>query len=801
MKKLLQKTFLKHLPYPPLWRRGVRGEVLLIFFLFLFSCSNTKYLPPGEELYTGADVKIISEESIPEKNRIHSELDGVLRPQPNQNIFGIFRPSLRIYNLAGEPRRETGGIRRWIREKLGEPPVLLSEVSPTTNMRLIINRLENNGIFDPEVSYEIIRINRKASVQYFATVSRPYQIRQINLPKGDDELRKQIRAAHENSLLEPGGQYNLQKLVEERERIDRHLKNRGFFYFNPDFIIFRVDSTVGTREVEISINVKEDIPRNARRVYVIRDVVVNTGYTLEELVEGEAPSDTLNVHGLKILHGDMIIHPDVIRRAVFLRTGERYNRSHHEITLNHLMGLGTFQYANIRFNDVSQAEEQGVMDAVILLTPQPKKSLRLELRAVSKSNNFAGPGLNANFRNRNAFNGAELFILNFRSAYETQISGVQRGLNSYELGVTGEIQIPKFIAPFNVNPDRPIRFIPRTRIMGGYSLLDRVQFFRLNSFNLSFGYLWSESLSRKHEFNPISLNYVMLGNTSPQFDTILARNPILRRSFEQQFIFGSIYTYTYNDQLKEERMHNFFFMANLDLAGNTLYAFHRLTRDDRPTEDSPFTIAEIPFAQYARTELDFRYYIKTGPKSRIATRLITGAGIAYGNATTMPYVKQFFIGGVNSIRAFQVRSIGPGTYRAPLAEEGQRNFFFDQTGDLRLEGNLEYRFPIFAIVRGAVFLDAGNIWTVRENVDLSSNGEPEGQFKINTFHQEIAVGSGFGLRFDASFFVLRFDLGIPLRKPFIPQPEERWVIDEIDFGDPLWRRQNLVLNIAIGYPF
>ncbi|HET6244430.1 MAG: BamA/TamA family outer membrane protein [Bacteroidetes bacterium] len=782
-----------------LWKsKSTYKSVCFILLVLIFnSCSNTRFLAEGEELYTGAEIKVISDDDIPNKSELINEMKSVVRPEPNTTLFGILRPKLSIYNLVGEPKKEKGA-RSWIRNKFGEAPVLFSDVPITTNIQILINRLENFGHFTPQVTYEIKRKNKKASVEYKATIQKPYTIRSISYPTGNQELELRIRQDNENRP-QPGEPYNLTRLKTERTRIDSLLKNMGFFYFNPDYIIFRVDSTVGNREVDIFVEVKKDIPANARISFEIKNVIINTNYSLDEEQKTALDVDTTHINGMIIYDRNNDFRPVIFARTVFLRPGETYSRRNHEVTISHLMGLGTFQFVNVRFIDLNAQGDTGKLNAVINLTPIQKRAIRLELSAISKSNNFAGPGASLNYRNRNLLRGAELFIVNLSGNYETLISGRQRGLNSYELGINTELQVPRFIAPFNFNKDRPMNFIPRTRMLLGYQMLNRVQFFWLNSFNTSFGYIWNESKVKRHELNPISLSYVRLGNESDQFREILQRNPILRRSFENQLIFGSTYSFIYNDQILEEKKHNYHFRLNLDIAGNTMHLGQLVFREEAPTEEKPYLVLGIPYSQYARSDVDVRYYYRTAPKSRIVVRLVAGSGYAYGNARTLPYIKQFFIGGANSIRAFLPRSLGPGTYRTSVSDtipfERGTLLYFDQTGDIKLESNLEFRFPIIGFLRGAVFLDAGNVWTFRENPNT-----PGGQFNFNKFYNEIAIGTGFGFRADVEFFVLRLDLGIPLREPFQPI-DNRWVIHLIDFGSPQYRRQSLVLNIAIGYPF
>jgi outer membrane protein insertion porin family len=767
--------------------------LIILSLLIISGCSNTRYLAEGQELFTGAKVEIKSEEEIQNKKSLTSELQNIIRPKPNASFLGL-KIRLWIYNIAGEPVKEKG-LRVWVRNKLGEVPVLLSDVNPSSVSRLMVNRLENRGHFFTEVTFEVQREKRrKVQVHYLAETGRAYTYKNISFPEETSVLTKAIVQTKAGTLLKAGEPYDLNVLMNERERIDSLLKNIGFFFFSPDYILFRVDSMVGERQVNISVQVKPDIPSNAKRKYTMGTILMDTHFSIDREVDLEAVFDTLNLNGLQIIDRENTYDPKVLERSVFLKNGEVYSRARHQITLNHLMGLGIFKFANIRFVEENTGPESGVLNAYIQLTPLHKKSLRLELRAVSKSNNFAGPGLNASFRNRNAFRGAELFILNFKSGYETQISGTHRGVNSIELGATAEVQIPRYIIPF-YDPigDRPVRYIPRTRVLFGFQVLKRVQFFNLNSFNASYGYLWSESIDKKHELNVIQLNYVSLGRTSEEFERILERNPILRRSFEQQLIIGSHYNYTINDQLKEQRIHNNFFNFNIDVAGNSVHLVQNIVKEEPATEERPHSIAGVAYSQFSRVDVDYRHYYRPSPKTRLVGRFMAGVGAPYGNSRTLPYVKQFFSGGTNSIRAFQARSIGPGTYRNP--EVRDRGFFFDQTGDIKLEANLEHRFDMISILKGAFFIDAGNIWTIRENPDV-----PGGNFQWDEFYNEIAVGAGTGIRIDASFFVLRLDLAMPLRKPFL-QPDERWAINQINFGDPAWRSQNLVLNIAIGYPF
>ncbi|MBA3900586.1 MAG: hypothetical protein H0X62_10310, partial [Bacteroidetes bacterium] len=289
--------------------------LIIISGFFLSGCGNTRFLAPGQELYTGAEIIIDAEEKIPNESALQNELDNVLRPDPNTTILGL-RPNLWIYNIVGEPRKQTGGFRRWVRKNMGEAPVLLSEVSPQSNIRLLQNRLESNGYFDPELSFDIIRKNQRASVNYKIEINSPYLIKHVAFPKGDAALEKSIRDISGKSLIKPGKPYNLEVFIEERRRIDEHLKNAGFFYFNPDFLIFRVDTTVGTREVNVFVDLKRDMPNNGRRIYQFRNIYVDTDFSLDAVDAELALTDTIAIDGLFILSRTQDIDASVFQRTV-----------------------------------------------------------------------------------------------------------------------------------------------------------------------------------------------------------------------------------------------------------------------------------------------------------------------------------------------------------------------------------------------------------------------------------------------------------------------------------------------------
>jgi outer membrane protein insertion porin family len=743
-------------------------------------CSNTAYLAQGEKLYTGAEVNIEAKNTIPDKGVLENQLDQIAKPEPNGKLFGLFRLKLWLYNV---------GI---FKESLGEPPVLLNDVAPDRIAERMRMLLENKGYFWADVRYTVDESEHTADIQYNITVQQPYRINSIVVKKDSSMLAEAIRSAMKETGLSAGEVYDMEKLKQERERIDDALKDKGYFHFSPDFIVFQADSTAGNKTIDLSLQIKRDIPVEATRVYTIGNIYIYSGYSLNRDSVTISPGDTVSFDDCNYIDLDKKFGPDAIVRCVFFRKGAVYSRNDHNLTLNRLMNLGVFKFVNIRF---TVGDSAGVprLEPHIYLTPLSMSNIRLELQGVSKSNNVAGPVFNSSYRNRNLFGGAELFTLSFEIGYEMPVGGGQSGGNSFEIGTRAELDLPKFLAPFRFESVSSL-FVPRTRNVLGLRLLHRLQYYQLFSVDASFGYSWKTSASTEHNFNPFSVTFAHLTNTSQSFDELLSANPLLRKSFEEQFIIGQNYSFTYNSQLEKDRKNHLYFKGSVDLSGNLLHLLQWPFTKEAATPEAPYTLFKTAYSEYYKIDIDVRHYFNNATQSAsLASRLIAGIGVAYGNSATLPYVKQFYIGGSNSVRAFVARGLGPGSYKIPDTVAAKS--FIDQAGDIKLEANTEYRFPIVSILKGAFFVDAGNIWLLR-----GDPSRPGGTFSGKTFLDEVAVGTGFGLRLDLSFFVLRFDLAFPLRIPSL-QDGDRWVVKHINFGNPTWRSDNLTYNIAIGYPY
>jgi outer membrane protein assembly factor BamA len=641
------------------------------------------------------------------------------------------------------------------------------------------------------VIFDTTTKNKRTAALFTVRPGVQYIIDTVNFPKDSSELSTAIRSVTRRSSLRRGRAYDLDIIKSERLRIDSRLKQKGYFFFSENYLIAKVDSTVGNNKVNIYLQVKPETPPQARHPYRIGDVIIYADYNLA--------SDTSFSKSKAILYDSFYVvdplkkfNPRMYKRNIRFHPGDLYNRNDHNLTLSRLVSLGVYKFVKARFEEVDTVNDRR-LNAFYYLSPNNKLSANAQISALTKSNNSSGTDLTLSLKNRNAFRSAEQLSLSGFLGLETQIAG-QQNVGTIRYGANLDLVIPRVIGPFKFG--RNSDFVPTTNINLGYEFFRRTDQYTLNSYKTSFGWVWKSAITNEHQFNLISINYVLPSNITPQFQAGLDTNITLARSIERQFIIGSTYNYNYSTQAKpNNKRHNFYFNGNVDFSGNII----GILSGASVANGKEKKIFNTPFSQYIRGEAELRHYLAIGRPRRertnqLVSRIIIGAGYGYGNSTSMPFIKQFFIGGTNSIRAYRARSLGPGTYYAGNASL-IKTYLPDQPGDIKVEANTELRFKIASIVRGALFVDAGNIYTVRN--DSARTGS---QFNSNTFLNQLAVGTGVGLRFDLSFLVLRIDAAFPIRKPYLDVGPQ-WVIDKIAFGDSKWRRENLMLNLAIGYPF
>lgn len=753
-------------------------------------CSNTKYLKEGELLYLGATVEVKAD-SMPKKQRkaLKKELEILTRPRPNKAILGL-RPKLYIYNLAGEPKKEKG-LRNWLRTKVGEAPVFFHQVDLDYNAEVLQSYAQNKGYFKAIVSADSTRRGKKAKANYVITPGPRYTIKSVTFPKdtAGSDLDSTIARTQRRSLLKIGDGFDLDIVKAERERIDARLKNKGYFFFKPDHLKVQVDSTIGEHKVDLFVKVKDETPQAAKKVYRINDVFIYPNFSVRKDTVGIDSTDVTYYHDFTIIDKKNLFKPRIFDRTMYFKKGDVYSRTNHNLTLNRLTSLGVFKFVKNDFKVVDDADGTH-LDAFYYLTPLPKKSIRIEVVGKTNSANYTGTELNVNWSNRNTFKGAELLQITGFGGLEVQVSGQNKGFNVYRVGGEANLVWPRFISPFKL--ESASGFMPRTKATLGYEYQMRQQLYSLNSFKASFGYLWKENIRKEHELKVSEITYVNPGNVTDLYRQRIDEDPTgtLEKVIQQQLIFGPVYSYTYTNTMRQRLRNTIYFKGTLDVAG-TIAGF---ATGANVTKGDTTKVFGVPFSQYIKAEAEFRHYYKFSENTQLASRVIFGYGYSYGNSSELPFIKQFFIGGTNSIRAFRARSIGPGTFHEEVADN---EFLPDQSGDIKLEMNTEIRQKLFSIVHGAIFVDAGNIWL--RNNGTADAPKPGAKFS-GKFMNELAVGTGLGLRFDLSFLVLRTDFAFPLRKPYLPEGD-RWVLDQIDFGSGSWRKDNLVFNLAIGYPF
>lgn len=790
---------------------ALRPAVLVLAAVWLCGCTATRFLNEGESFYTVAEINFNEKGDISGTGGLKDQLQGLITPEPNGTFLGM-RPAVWFYYKAGTPKKQKG-FRNFVKTKLGSPPVLLSDATPDQTAQALEGQLNNEGYFKSEVRFEVKTKRKKSSVVYTVDLEKPYRIKTVNYLFLDSAHARLTDEIKKNSLIKENQRYSLDLLSAEQQRIEEIAQNEGFYYFDNRYLLFKADTTLGERMVELDLTVEPGMPDRAYEVYTVKDVIIYPSYDLANDSLSRT-GDTIKVGKYSYIDNQHNFRPKVITDVINLTPDSIYRRIDHEYTLSHLMGLNTFKFVTIKYRNLYRDSTK--LSASIFLTPTLKKSIRMQLQGVSKSNNFVGPGLEFTFTNRNLLEGAEMFQFKLNGSYEMQIRSNQiTPLNAIELGSEASLSVPRFITPVRIR-FRSAKYLPKTQFKLGYSFQQRLQYFTLNSSNIAAGYIWRETTLKTHELFPIDITYIKKSNTSQAFNDIISRNPALENAFQDQFILGARYSYTFNTQLsdnieakyvaKRTKKSNFYFNGTLDISGNLPRTIQSVRFNGA---EGPYSFFGQAYSQYLRPTVDFRYYFDLSKRSKIATRITTGVGYAYGNSDYMPYIKQFAAGGSNSLRAFPARSVGPGTYN--FLAENDTSFFIDQRGDIKLEANIEYRFDIYKAVKGALFVDAGNIWLIK-----TDTLRPGGKFEFNQFYQQLAVGTGFGLRFDFSFFVLRFDLAFPVRKAYttgstivgsgeneqrIPLNAFRWAFRDIDFNSRQWRRDNLVFNIAIGYPF
>lgn len=751
---------------------------------WLASCSTTKRLAPGEQLYNGMKLRVVTPEGEKMPSGVRSDLTKAVNVKPN-NPWPLLTPYRRmpfplglwVYNNWNDSAR---GLKGWLYRKLVEEPVLVSDVKVDTRLKMLRQLLGDNGYFGSTVTYEIkpARNNKKASIDYTVHSGSPYLLDSIiYISRPEDGLSRFIDSlARKGTYLRPGSRFCVDSLEAERVRIVNAMRNRGYYYFRPEYIEFLADSLEHPGSIALKITVADNTPDIAKLAYRTRNIT-----TVLQRRSKRRPGvpDTLETtRGDLVVYRPQRLRPNMIPPCIRFRKGKLFSVRDMDRTQERLSRLGIFGNISIEAIPVDTVNPQ--VDVLVTARYERPMEASIEANVTSKSNSYLGPGLILGLTNNNIFGGAEKLSVTLGGSYEWQ-TGRNRSsvLNSYEVNLGASLAFPRLLAPSFVR--RTNRELNWTRITLNGNLLNRPHYFQLAEVNAGISYEWNHSRNVVNQFTPFKLTYSKLIRTTHEFDSIMSENPAVALSFESQFIPVMSYTYTFDKWLERSRINGFNFTATVMEGGNIFWGLWRACG-----VKGRKTLFGMPFSQFVKgtAQLVYTRRLKRSSEHWLVSRVMIGAEHAYGNSTAVPYSEQFYIGGANSIRAFTVRSIGPGSYRAP---DSQRNGYFDQTGTFKLELNTEYRFPIISVLHGAAFIDAGNIWMLKDDPL-----RPGGTLRAKTFLRDIALGTGVGLRVDVGVMVIRGDLGYGLHAPY--DTGRRGY-----FNIPV--NKAFAFHLAIGYPF
>lgn len=770
----------------------IRASVFILAAALIAACSTTKKIPDGEILYTGVNkfsINPTAGEKLPAD--MITDMKEAINAKPN-NPMPFMSPYARtplpvglwVYNNWND---SATGLKGWLYRLLVSEPVLVSDVRPEVRVKMIESILDNNGFFGSNVSYELAidkKNPKKARINYTANVSSPYLIDSVILLNRPEVpvCRFIDSMARMSEYLRPGERFSTDSLVAVRTRIANRLRNRGYYYFQPEYIEFLADSTLKPHSVALKLTLASSMPRIAAVPFRTGDVTVKL---LRQSRRQPGTPDTIDSEKCRVI----VMRPAKLRdglipSCITFRKDRVFSVRNMDRTQNRLARLGIFSAIdmNVTPSDTSFAPGSDPrLNVEITCRYDRPMEASIEVNATSKSNSYIGPGLHLGLTNRNIFGGGEQLSIGLDASYEWQTGhGRNSVFNSYEFGLSSTLSFPRLLAP---------RFIPRTqrdlnwtRINLSGKLLNRPHYFKMAQFNTGLSYEWRPSRNVLNTFTPFKLTYTKLLHTTQEFDSIMDANQAIAESFKSQFIPQLTYTYTIDKYLERKKMNAINFSFTITEAGNLFDGIYSLCGVKGEKQ-----LFGTPFSQFVKGQAQLVYSRRLfgqGSRHWLVSRVMIGAAHAYGNSSVVPYSEQFYIGGANSIRAFTVRSIGPGSYRVP---DDQVNGYFDQTGTFKLELNTEYRFPIVGIVHGAVFLDAGNVWLLRDDPQ-----RPGGLLKGNTFLRDLALGTGIGLRFDIDMIVIRGDLGYGLHTPYRNGTPHYF---NIRFKDAF------AFHLAIGYPF
>jgi len=765
-----------------------------------WSCSPARLLHEDEVLLVKNKVSGIDKKYV-------EDIKPLIRPRPNRKLFGLFRIKPWVYLKATQGSENN--LKSWANKNFGEEPSLYDTALVSESAVIIGRYLQDKGFFQGNVVPVTEVKRKKAKVNYIITPGKQYTVRSFDFVFSGTSIDKFISYQLNFNKLGVGDPYDADILDAERTRISNFLRDNGFYYFNRDFMYYEIDSSLGTRQVDVILKIKQARQQYYYEAFKMDSIRLNAAYSLFENKGDSTVYDTTRIEEFIFIDKQPeTIRKNILKQNLLLRNDQMFSESTLRLSQSRISDLNVFAYVNYR---IIPKDSLRKFDLLVLLTPNTKRQIKTDLEASTNSTSLFGISGSVTQISRNVFRGAEMLELRANVGIESQQNLTNQDVffqrttfNTLEYGFGIGLVFPRFLFPFKNWNDRNYTR-PRTRFGLNYNNQIRLDFTR-DVFQANVGYLWTNRVGERYEFYPFEVNLARTNNISTGLDSTLRalNDPFLNFSFTNHLTTSSRLAYT-SDHLRSQRYKRMTYTrVTLEFAGNTLFALYSLA--NLQPDQTQKTILKLPFFQYIRADVDLRQYWQQREDRYLAGRIFLGVGLPLVNSNTLPLEKRYFIGGTNSIRAWQARSLGPGSF------SGYSIARLDQFGEVKIEGSLEERFPIFNKLKGAVFLDIGNIWTLEDTV---SNKKDFTNFNFSRFYKEIAIGTGFGFRYDFTYFLVRVDLGIKVLDPAF-STGNRWVIANAfnaDWKNNHWKNQLnspasttssyqfMSFNVGIGYPF
>ena len=761
--------------------------------MLLTACSTTKHVPEGKYLLD--DVKINITDKDKDTPLKSAEMMNYLRQIPNHKVLGGLRLQLAFHNLSGKD--STNWFNKWVR-RVGSAPVIYDPSLTEASVKQLSTALANKGYMNSTVTVDTLgNIDKKRmKVTYNVTFGQPHYVSSISYNIPNDTLRELILADSAQFLVKQNSVFDRNLLDEERQGISERLRSKGYFAFNKEYITFTADTAAGEKNVNLTMNLmrpylSESMPYyTSHRPFYVRNVTFVTSYnpaTMHNSTDFDE-KDLVWHNDYRIFYGDdRYLRASVLEESCFISPGKQYNSKDVDRTYEAFGRLGIVKFVNIELVPVGEIDGKIWLDAYVLLSRTKPQTASVSLEGTNSEGDF-GFGVGLGYQHRNVFKGSEILNAKFKASYES-LSGDLSGFindNYSEYQAELGIRYPKFKAPFLKRSFKQ-KILAQTEFALNFNYQERPEYTRVIA-GAGWRYLWSERTNKtRHTFNLMDLNYVNLPKSKSSFIENIS-NPLLRYSYEDHLIMRMGYSY-YHSNKKEANMMRKLYQPDVytirvatETAGNLLYGISNLIGQDK--EDGTYKVVGINYSQYFKVDADYSFTHSFNPKSSLAFHVGVGAAMPYGNSKVLPFEKRFYAGGANSVRGWGVRTLGPGSYFATNSV----NSFIYQCGDIRLDLNLEYRAKLFWVLELGAFIDAGNIWTIREYED-----QPGGVFKFNKFYEQIALSYGLGIRMDFTYFLLRLDVGMKAHNPASGQ--ERWPLLHPDWG------RDSAFHFSVGYPF